>query len=298
MKDQAERLRLMAKNLKTRIENDMVKGMNHTRVIVVTSGKGGVGKTNLALNLSLAMAENGIRTILLDADMGLANVDIILGVVPKYNLYHVVLGEKTIKEIVIKGPYDLKIIPGGSGIQELANLPEETLKRVISELERLDGECDLMIIDTGAGISNSVVSFLLAGDDIIVVTTPEPTSITDAYGIIKAASSRRARGLIYIVVNRVSMETEGILVAQKLVSVAEKFLGVEVRPLGHMVEDPAIERAVKNQEPFLLAYPNSQAANNIRAIARKICEVCFEEKTAPRASGLRSFFRNLTSFMR
>lgn len=298
MKDQAEKLRLMAKNLKTNIENDLAIGMKHTRVVVVTSGKGGVGKTNLAINLSLALTKSGVRTILMDADMGLANIDIILGLVPKYNLYHVAQGEKSIKEIMLKGPCDLKIIPGGSGIQELANLPEESLQKVVQDLGRLDGECDLMIIDTGAGISNSVLSFVMAADDIIVVTTPEPTSLTDAYGVIKAASSRQARGEIYVVVNRVATETEGILIAQKLMSVTKNFLGVELKPLGHLIEDEAVERAVRDQQAFLLAFPHSTAAGNIRAIARRLYQNSCDDKASVRASGLKSFFRNLTSFLR
>ncbi|NSW82428.1 MAG: MinD/ParA family protein [Syntrophothermus sp.] len=298
MKDQAERLRLMAKSLKTRIENDLVRGMKHTRVVVVTSGKGGVGKTNLALNLALALAESGLRIVLLDADMGLANVDIILGLAPKYNLYHVIRGEKGIKEIILHGPCGLEIIPGGSGIQELANLPEEALQAVIRDLGRLDGEYDLMIIDTGAGISNSVLSYVTAADDIVVVTTPEPTSLTDAYGIIKAASNRRARGAVYIVVNRVETETEGILVAQKLISVGERFLGVEMKLLGCLVEDRAVEVAVKNQQPFLVSHPNSQVSRNVRDIARKLHDKSDGDKVSVKASGLRSFFRNLTSFLR
>ncbi|ADI01754.1 MinD/ParA family protein [Syntrophothermus lipocalidus] len=298
MKDQAERLRLMAKSLKTRIENDLVRGMKHTRVVVVTSGKGGVGKTNLALNLALALAESGLRIVLLDADMGLANVDIILGLAPKYNLYHVIRGEKGIKEIILHGPCGLEIIPGGSGIQELANLPEEALQAVIRDLGRLDGEYDLMIIDTGAGISNSVLSYVTAADDIVVVTTPEPTSLTDAYGIIKAASNRQARGAVYIVVNRVETETEGILVAQKLISVGERFLGVEMKLLGCLVEDRAVEVAVKNQQPFLVSHPNSQVSRNVRDIARKLHDKSGGDKVPVKASGLRSFFRNLTSFLR
>ncbi|HOV42995.1 MAG TPA: MinD/ParA family protein [Syntrophothermus lipocalidus] len=298
MKDQAERLRLMAKSLKTRIENDLVRGMKHTRVVVVTSGKGGVGKTNLALNLALALAESGLRIVLLDADMGLANVDIILGLAPKYNLYHVIRGEKGIKEIILHGPCGLEIIPGGSGIQELANLPEEALQAVIRDLGRLDGEYDLMIIDTGAGISNSVLSYVTAADDIVVVTTPEPTSLTDAYGIIKAASNRQARGAVYIVVNRVETETEGILVAQKLISVGERFLGVEMKLLGCLVEDRAVEVAVKNQQPFLVSHPNSQVSRNVRDIARKLHDKSDGDKVSVKASGLRSFFRNLTSFLR
>ncbi|MGI6486867.1 MAG: MinD/ParA family protein [Syntrophothermaceae bacterium] len=298
MHDQAEKLRLAVGSMKDQIEQDVFAGMKHTRVIAVTSGKGGVGKTNIALNLSLALAANGVRVILMDADMGLANIDIIIGVVPKYNLYHVIRGEKTVKEIMLIGPHNLSIIPGGSGIRELANLPQETLKRVINDLGRFDGEYDLMIIDTGAGISQSVLSFLTAADDVIVITTPEPTSLTDAYGIIKAMSAQRARGTIYIVINRVEMEAEGVLVAHKLTRVAENFLGVEVEPMGYLVEDEVVEKAVKEQQPFIINYPNSAVSKNIRTIAEQIHTGVLANQTVTKPSGLKTFFRNLTNFFR
>lgn len=293
MKDQADKLRNMAQSLKNKIESDMVRGFKHTRVIVVTSGKGGVGKTNLALNLSIAMASQGTKVILFDADLGLANVDIILGLAPSFNLHHVIKNEKEIREILISGPKGLKIIPGGSGVFELANLPEAELKRVITELGKLDGECEYMVMDTGAGISNNVLSFVVAADEIIVVTTPEPTAMTDAYGMIKAASSRQAGGRINIIVNRASTEAEGILVGQKLKSVAERFLGVEVNVLGHVLEDRAVEESVMKQEPFFIGSPSSVATRNVQVIAARICDNAADLPS--RSGGLKGFFRNLTS---
>lgn len=293
MKDQADKLRNMAQSLKNKIEADMVKGFKRTRVIVVTSGKGGVGKTNLALNISIAMADRGTRVILFDADLGLANVDIILGLAPRYNLHHVIRNEKEIRDILITGPKGLKIIPGGSGVFELANLPETELKRVITELGRLDGESDYMVIDTGAGISNNVLSFVLAADEIIVVTTPEPTAMTDAYGMIKAAASRDALGRINIIVNRVSSETEGILVGQKLKSVAERFLGVQIHILGHVLEDRAVEESVMKQEPFFVGFPSSVATRNVQMIAARLCDNTADLPS--RNGGLKGFFKNLTN---
>lgn len=297
MKDQAEKLRSMAQSIKNKIEADMIKGFKHTRVIAVTSGKGGVGKTNLALNLAIAMAQSGLRVVLFDADMGLANVDIIMGLTPKYNLYHVIRKEKEIKDILISGPKGLRIIPGGSGIFEMANLSEEELKRVITELAKLDGDADYMVIDTGAGISNNVISFVLSADEIIVVTTPEPTSLTDAYGIIKTVATRGAGGKIFAIVNRVSSEAEGIIVGQKLKSVTQRFLGVELEILGYVIEDRAVEEAVMKQEPFMISYPTSTAARNVAAIASRLCEAT-SGGSARRSMGLRQFFKNLTSFWR
>lgn len=294
MKDQAEKLRSMAQSMKTKIESDITQGFRHTRVMVVTSGKGGVGKSNLALNLAIAMSDMGTRVTLLDADMGLGNVDIILGMVPKYNLYHVIKQEKDVKDIIMSGPKGLKIIPGGSGIQEMANLSEHDLKRVVWELGRLDGDSEYMIIDTGAGISNNVMSFVMAADEIMIVTTAEPTSLTDAYGIIKATASRKARGKISVIVNRVASEAEGILVAQKLKSVAQRFLGVDVEVLGHVVEDKSVEEAVMRQTPFVIGSPDSPASRNVRSIAWRFSDRKPERTGNPQ--GLKSFFKNLTSF--
>lgn len=297
MKDQAEKLRSMAQSLRNKIEKDMVKGLRHTRVIAVTSGKGGVGKTNLSLNLALAMCDLGFKVILLDADMGLANIDIILGLAPRYNLYHVVRREKQIKEIVIEGPKGLKIIPGGSGIMEMANLGESELKQTIAELGKLDGEGQYMIVDTGAGISNNVLSFVVAADEVLVVTTPEPTSLTDAYGIIKAALAKGAQGKMHVVVNRAASEAEGVLVGQKLKSVAERFLGVEISVLGYVLEDETVEEAVMRQEPFYLLASTAPATRNVKEIAAKLCDITNREGYQGPA-GLRGFFRSLANFWR
>jgi len=185
MSDQAEKLRKMALNIRQQIEAEMAWGPKRTRVIVISSGKGGVGKSTLALNMSLALSLRNHKVVLMDADMGLANLDIMLGLLPKYTIQHVVQGKKRIKDIIIPGPAGISIIPGGSGINELANLNDADLKNIIAEMGKLDGEYDYMIIDTGAGISKNVINFLLAADDVIIVTTAEPTSLTDAYGMVK-----------------------------------------------------------------------------------------------------------------
>ncbi|MGE5544511.1 MAG: MinD/ParA family protein [Bacillota bacterium] len=294
MKDQAEKLRSMAQSIKTKIESDLIKGISRTRVVVVTSGKGGVGKTNFAINLAICLIALGKKTILLDADMGLANVDIVLGLVPKYNLYHVVKQEKELKDIIISGPHGLQIIPGGSGIFQLANIAEHDLKQVISQLAKLEGQFEYMIIDTGAGIDNNVLSFTVMADDIIVLTTPEPTSLTDAYGVIKTAAAREARGKYYLVVNRVFSESQGIVVGQKLKSVCEKFLGVETDVLGFVLEDRAVHSAVMKQEALLAHAPNSNAAQNIRRISSRLLEKS-GDVTAKQPIGIKRFFRGITS---
>lgn len=297
MKDQAEKLRSMTQSIKLKIESDIFREINRTRIVVVTSGKGGVGKTNFALNLAISLADAGKKAILLDADMGMANVDIILGLVPKYNLFHVVRQEKELKEIIIPGPHGIQIIPGGSGIFQLANMGDYELKQVIYQLGKLEGQCDFMVIDTGAGIANNVLSFAVMADDIIVLTTPEPTSLTDAYGVIKTATTREARGKYHLVVNRANSESQGIVIGQKLKSVCERFLGVEVDVLGYVAEDRAVHSAVMKQEALVVHAPKSSAAQSIRRIATRLCNKN-GDVTAKEPIGIKGFFRSLTNLWR
>ncbi|MDD3364040.1 MAG: MinD/ParA family protein [Syntrophomonas sp.] len=300
MKDQANKLREMALNLRNQIEADLGKEIRHTRVISVSSGKGGVGKSTLALNLALKLCAMGKRVLIMDADLGMANIDIMLGLVPKYNLYHMIRDKKPLKDIIINGPGGLKIIPGGSGMNELANLQEEEMKRILVEMGKLDGDYDYMVVDTGAGISNNVVKFLLAGDDVIVLTTPEPTSLTDAYGVVKSVNRYGFNGNIYLVVNRVARESEGILVAQKFKLVSEKFLALNINILGYIVQDYHVEQGIRRQEAFAEAFPNSLAAQNITDIAERLLEN--DGARTPvlpaRNGGIKGFIKKLTGFAR
>ncbi|HEX3011070.1 MAG TPA: MinD/ParA family protein [Syntrophomonadaceae bacterium] len=298
MKDQAEKLRELALKVRQQIEEELNNEMQQTRVVVVTSGKGGVGKSTLALNIALSMCASGKKVILMDADLGLGNIDIMLGLVPEYNLYHMIINKKALRDIIITGPDNLKIIPGGSGISELANLNDEQLRRILVELGTLDGEYDYMVIDTGAGISNNVTSFLLASDDVIVVTTPEPTSLTDAYGVIKTMARGEFKGNVYLVVNRSASNIEGILTAEKLKIVIKKFLGLDIKILGHITNEPLIEEGIRRQEPFIKTFPRSQAAADIAGIARNLMEgyTMTPGETEPRRGGVKNFFRRLVNF--
>jgi flagellar biosynthesis protein FlhG len=294
MNNQADKLRQMAVDVKNQIEKEMAQEFNHTRVIVVASGKGGVGKSTLALNIALSLCDRDKKVILMDADLGLANIDIMLGLLPKYNLHHVVQGKKNLKDIIISGPGGLSIIPGGSGITELANLGENNLKKLLVELGKLDGEYDYMMIDTGAGLSNNVTSFLLSANDVIFVTTPEPTSMTDAYGMVKVIARQSTNKTLYLVVNRVVDNIEGVLVAEKFKLVCEKFLNLHIDVLGHVVNEPLIGEGIRRQRAFIEIFPRSQAAKNINSITSNL--INSNNKSSSKdinSGGIKGFFKKI-----
>ncbi|QGT99185.1 Flagellar synthesis regulator FleN [Candidatus Syntrophocurvum alkaliphilum] len=296
MKDQADKIRQMALEMGTQLENELSSKILRSRVIVVASGKGGVGKSTLAINLALSICLMNKKVVLMDADLGLANIDIMLGITPNYNLLDVVQGSKSIKDIMVEGPNGLKLIPGGSGIIELANLKEHELKRLLIQMSSLDSEFDYMIVDTGAGISNNVLSFILSSDDVLIVTTPEPTSLTDAYGVVKSAVRFGFNGNIQVVINKVNNKSEGLLVGEKFKLVSEKFLDLNINILGHMVKEPMVEEGIKRQEVFIEAFPKSIATKNINNIAQKLVNENNSENKEVKAQGIKGFFKQLVNF--
>jgi flagellar biosynthesis protein FlhG len=201
---------------------------SNARVIVVTSGKGGVGKTNITVNLALALAKREKRTVLFDADLGMANVDVILGVSPKATLGDVIAGRKTLEEILLPVGEYMHIVPGGSGIHELADLDQQQLEGFVRDLAGLEDRADFILVDTGAGISRGVLNFVLAAHEVLVVTTPEPTAITDAYGLIKAIDQHNPLAQVRLIINMAESEQEARAVAQKLIMIVDRFLDVEV----------------------------------------------------------------------
>jgi flagellar biosynthesis protein FlhG len=243
----------------------------------------------VAVSLAIAMARGGFSVTLLDADLGLANINVILGIIPKYNLYHVIKGQKKLKDIVIDVPEGIKIIAGASGFHQLANLDPKQRNEFISSVSELDSD-DYMIIDTGAGVSQNVLSFVMASDEIVVVTTPEPTAITDAYGIIKSIAAQSPDKIIKIVVNRVQSVAEGNRVAQRVINIAGQFLNIKVENLGFIYDDIYVPKSVRNQKPFIVSYPKSKASGCIAIIADRISN---KSVGSSRGSGLASFFRNL-----
>ena len=266
MEDQAQKLRELM-NAKPQGPQSSKK----TRVITVASGKGGVGKTNLSVNLAIAYARIGKRVMVMDADLGLANVNIMLNMIPKYNLYHVIRKQKTMRDIILDTEYGIQILAGASGFSKIANLNEEECQNFITELYALTN-VDIIIIDTSAGVSSNVISFVAAADDAIIITTPEPTAITDAYGIIKiiATEVENLNIGLKLVVNRVKNVTEGRKVAERIINISGQFLNLKVEYLGCIYEDPIVQQSVLKQKPFIVQDPKSKAAISVQHLVSRI----------------------------
>lgn len=259
MQDQASKLRHAA-----------AATTNGFRTIAITSGKGGVGKTSLAVNLGLLMAGNGHRVALLDGDMGLANVDVLLGMTPKFTLRHVVEGQKELAEIMLRGPNGLYVIPASRGVEAMAHLPVAERVQLLGRLEQLEGLIDILLIDTAAGISPNVLSLILAADEAIVVTVPEPTAITDAYAIIKVLSRHRADLRAGILMNMVEGISQAEELFDQLRQIIRHFLKVEVRFTGHVLRDECVGRAVCEQKPFSVCFPYARASRSLHELAKSL----------------------------
>ena len=266
MIDQAQYLRRYMEEYQKKKENNIEKDI---RVIAVASGKGGVGKTNFSVNLAIALKEMGNSVMVFDADLGLANVDVIAGVVPKYNLYDVIFNNKRIEDIVLDGPKGIKLIPGGSGIESLSNLDEDQITSLSSEFGKFKN-IDILIVDIGAGLSKNVMGFMAVSDEVIILTTPEPTSITDAYGLIKVALKYVPEGRFHLVVNRALDKKEAKIASTKICDTVTQFLSKEINYLGYVIDDVSVKKAVMQQTPFKVLYPKCSASICIDNIASEI----------------------------
>jgi flagellar biosynthesis protein FlhG len=270
MEDQAEQLRELVKaNEATNVSLQANKGK--TRILAIASGKGGVGKTNLSVNMALAYARIGKKVIVMDADLGLANVNVMLKLIPKWNLYHVIRKQKTMREIIIDTGYGIGIVAGASGFSKIANLTDNERVNFINELNTLSS-ADIIIIDTGAGVSSNVLDFIAAADEAIIVTTPEPTAITDAYGIIKIIATEidNLEIGIKLVVNRVRNAAEATRVADRMIAITSQFLNIKLDYLGFVYDDLAVSQAVLRQRPFMVEAPRSKAAQCVQHIVGRL----------------------------
>jgi len=241
-----------------------------TRVIAVTSGKGGVGKTNVVVNLGISLSRLGKRVLILDADLGLGNLDVMLGLTPQFNLSHVIHGLKSISDIIVDGPENLKVIPASSGIEELAQLTGEQRFRMISELDTILDDVDILLVDTAAGVSSNVIYFNVTAQEIVVVVTPEPTSITDAYALIKILSMKYAETHFKLLVNAAASMQEAQEIYRQLHLIAQRFLGISIEYFGGVLYDRNITRAVKSQKALVDMMPDSPAGKCYGALAKKI----------------------------
>lgn len=266
--DQAQQLRNIIKLSNNQRINQV------SRVITVTSGKGGVGKSNSAVNIAVQLKKLGKSVIIFDADFGLSNVEIMFGTIPKYNLYDLIFKGKNIKEIITLGPEEIGFISAGSGINELANLNRNQIDILISNLSELDELADYIIIDTGAGISDAVLQFVLVSKEILLVITPEPTSMTDAYSLLKVLNHynefRTSGSKIKVLSNRASNYLEGKASYQKLNTVVNKFLNLSISLLGVIPYDDNVPKAIIKQKPISLLHPNSKAAKAYEEIAKSL----------------------------
>lgn len=284
--DQAEKLR--------RIMCEKKQTDSHPfRVITVSSGKGGVGKTNFTANLAIALQKRGQRVAILDADFGMADVDILFGIKTRNTIYDLLYNDKGIEEIAASTPEGIKIIPGGSGILELSEIDEEKRNKLLSEFSKIKN-IDILLVDTGAGISRIMLNFIEASDDAIIITNSEPTSLTDAYGLIKVILKNNVKSNMNLIINRVRNVKEAKETFDKISNTVEIFLNESINYLGFILEDTKVGQAVREQQPLLNMYPKSEAGICIQNIASKLLGEYKESKS----NSVKEYFNKLLRVMR
>jgi len=284
-----------AQQLRNIIKAKDQKQIKAARVITITSGKGGVGKSNLAVNLAVQLRKQGKKVIILDADFGLANIEVMFGVIPKHNLSSMIYHGKSIREVISPGPMDIGFVSGGNGVLGLNNLNKEQIMMLVKSISELNELADVIIIDTGAGVSDQVLEFVLASPEVLLVTTPEPSSLTDSYSLLKALyrNPKFVEGgtTIHVVANRVHSVEDGQMVYEKLKSVVEQFLNGNINYLGMIPQDAALERAVRQQKIVSLSEPNSDCAKAFEVLTTNLLEGTHH--LAPMRRGIGQIFSQL-----
>ena len=288
--DQATHLREMAR-----------RSVRRAQTIAITSGKGGVGKTNLAVNLATVLASMRRRVVLLDADLGLANADIVCGVQPKYNLAHVVAGQRSIQDVVTPVPAGFSLVAGASGLARMADLTEVERRRLVAELETLQDSADVVIIDTGAGIGRNVVAFTAAADHVVIVTTPEPTAITDAYAVMKVLVRCGSMGIgsrLSAIINQAKNRDEAKAVYERIAGVSRQFLKTDIAFGGYVTADPCVQQAVRKRVPFVQQFPQCPAAQCVMAWANRIDDHVDAAVPSIAAESKQGFFTRIAAWWR
>jgi flagellar biosynthesis protein FlhG len=265
-------------NIPIRTQDQSENTPRQAKVLAIASGKGGVGKTNISANLAICLARTGKRVLLWDADMSLGNLDVILNVQSKHNISHVLFGHKQLNEIIHHGPYGIDILCGASGMESMANLTEFQQSRLIHAMDELQDNADVIIIDSAAGIAKSVVGFCMASDHVLVVTTPDATAMTDAYGMIKVLAANAYEGHMSMVVNMADTQAQAKKTYLQIAKVAKQFLGLTIYYAGSVLFDPNLVSAVRARTPVITAYPRSQASASIRMLASRLSSVSPSEK--------------------
>lgn len=280
MLDQAARLRRLAKNGES----------TETRIITITSGKGGVGKSNFVVNLGISLQKMGKNVLILDTDVGMGNDDVLMGFLPKYNIYDIILNNKTVEEVLIEGPYGVKLLPAGTGLNKIQDIDDAKRQNFLDKLDDLN-MFDFILMDTGAGINKNVLAFVECSQEVIIVTTPEPTSLTDAYSLMKAINHFKIKDTAKIIVNKVLNYEEGRKTFNKFNNAAKKFLKIQLDHLGNISEDRKLIEAVRSQRPVVIGAPNSKSALDIEEIALKLCGYGYRIRT--KSSGLQGIFKKM-----
>lgn len=298
MQDQATRLRQLVGDkteYKTLVTEDNSASLRvGAKVLAVTSGKGGVGKTNITVNLAIALKRAGKKVLVIDADLGMANVDVVLGSRSHKHLLNLLEDGVELNNVLINGPYGVKYISGGSGIEKAIDFSMEQRQLLMQKLAACGSQADIILLDTGAGLGKNVMDFVLAADEVLLITTPEPTALTDAYAMMKAYSMYAKEKNLRLIINRVYDEQESKDVAAKLKQTAERFLQMPIDCLGYVYEDSAVMRSVRQQTPFLVANANCTAAKCIEALAASL--LYGREMTVKR--GWKGFLQEIFHFPR
>ncbi|MFW6278808.1 MAG: MinD/ParA family protein [Bacillota bacterium] len=271
MFDQASKLREMVKKDQNSNQQEPKK-QKKTKTIAIASGKGGVGKSNITVNLGLALQEIGEDVLLIDADMGMANLDILLGLTQKYNLSHILQEKCSFSEALMKGPKDIDILPGTSGVEDFVNINQKEVGRLLNIASQMEANYDIILIDIGAGIHKSVLSFIVGADQAGIVLTPEPTAIMDAYSLIKILSKHKSKNRVGLVINQVESKKQAVELSDRMKSVIQEYLTQEISLMGFIPYDKFLKKSVQKQKPLLLSYPESKASKAIRRLARNLSE--------------------------